>query len=146
MANANHLLIGLGGTGGKIIRSLRKAVFPHFRGEQPKGANLRYLYIDSSDEMMLKDERGLDREPMRLGKDFAEAWANPNRQAEDTLAMSVTQALGAEFLDQQKREELMSKVIAEVEAIKAERKNPLDKAVRAYSEAARIADTILQRR
>ena len=90
MANANHLLIGLGGTGGKIIRSLRKAVFQHFRGEQPKGA--------------------------------------------------------AEFLHQQKREELMSKVIAEVEAIKAERKNPLDKAVRAYSEAARIADTILQRR
>jgi hypothetical protein len=95
---------------------------------------------------MLKHERGWDREPMRLGKHFAEAWANPNAQAEDALAMSVTQALGAEFLYQQKREELMSRVIAEVEAIKAERANPLDEAVRAYSEAARIADTILQRR
>jgi Tubulin like len=94
MANANHLMIGLGGTGGKIIRSFRKTVFQHFRAEQAKGANLRYLYIDSSDE----------------------------------------------------REALMTQVIAEVEAIKAERKNPLDKAVRAYSEAARIADTILQRR
>ena len=40
----------------------------------------------------------------------------------------------------------MTKVIAEVEAIKAEHKNPLDKPVRAYSEAARIADTIHQRR
>jgi Tubulin like len=100
----------------------------------------------SSLYLMLKDERGLDREPMRLGKDFAEAWANPNAEAEDALAMSVTQALGAEFLHQAKREELMSKVIAEVDAVKAERKNPLDKAVRAYSDAARIADTILQRR
>jgi hypothetical protein len=56
MANANHLLIGLGGTGGKIIRSLRKAVFQRFGGEQTKGANLRYLYIDSSDKMMKHDD------------------------------------------------------------------------------------------
>jgi len=30
--------------------------------------------------------------------------------------------------------------------VKAERKNPLDKVVRAYSEAARLADTILRTR
>jgi hypothetical protein len=28
----NHLLIGLGGTGGKILRALRKTVFQEFDG------------------------------------------------------------------------------------------------------------------
>jgi hypothetical protein len=56
MANANHLLIGLGGTGGKIIRAFRKTIYQNFRSEQPKGANIRYLYIDSSDEMMKHDD------------------------------------------------------------------------------------------
>ena len=56
MAIANHLLIGLGGTGGKILRSFRKTIFREFRSEQPKGANVRYLYIDSSDEMMKHDD------------------------------------------------------------------------------------------
>jgi hypothetical protein len=56
MPNTNHLLIGLGGTGGKILRSLRKAIFQEFRNEQPKGANVRYLYVDSSDEMMKHDD------------------------------------------------------------------------------------------
>src|SRR5215470_13609438 len=56
MAVANHLLIGLGGTGGKFLRSFRKTIFQEFRSEQPKGANVRYLYIDSSDEMMKHDD------------------------------------------------------------------------------------------
>jgi len=50
--NANHLVIGLGGTGGKIIRSFRKAVYREFRKETPDDVNVRYLYVDSSDEMM----------------------------------------------------------------------------------------------
>ena|ERR1700750_2181776 len=56
MANANHIVIGLGGTGGKIIRSLRRAVFQNFRSEQPTGVKLRFLYVDSSDEMMKHDD------------------------------------------------------------------------------------------
>ncbi|MDQ6707017.1 MAG: tubulin-like doman-containing protein [Acidobacteriota bacterium] len=56
MANANHVLIGLGGTGGKIIRSFRKTIYQNYRAEQPKGANIRYLYVDSSDEMMKHDD------------------------------------------------------------------------------------------
>jgi hypothetical protein len=95
--------------------------------------------------LLIKDERGLDT-PMRLGKDFDDAWANPNADADDPLSMKITQALATEFLHQTKRDELFVKVMAEVEAIKAERKNPLDKAVRAYSEAARLADTILHQR
>jgi hypothetical protein len=53
---ANHLIIGLGGTGGKIIRSFRKAVFQAFRKGDADGVNLGYLYVDSSPEMMAIDD------------------------------------------------------------------------------------------
>ena len=52
---ANHLVIGLGGTGGKVIRALRKSIFQEFGNESP-GVNLAYLYIDSSEEMMAPDD------------------------------------------------------------------------------------------
>jgi hypothetical protein len=52
----NHLLIGIGGTGGKILRALRKNVFQEFRGNEPDIVNLRYLYVDSSKEMMAIDD------------------------------------------------------------------------------------------
>src|SRR5215471_15301297 len=53
---SNHLVIGLGGTGGKILRALRKSVYQEFRGQDPANVNLRYLYVDSSDEMMGADD------------------------------------------------------------------------------------------
>jgi hypothetical protein len=49
---SNHLVVGLGGTGGKILRALRKNVYQEFGGQDPAHVNLRYLYVDSSDEMM----------------------------------------------------------------------------------------------
>jgi len=49
---ANHLIIGLGGTGGRIIRSFRKLIYQKCRAEDPQGVSLRYLYVDASDEMM----------------------------------------------------------------------------------------------
>ena len=52
----NHLLIGLGGTGGKILRALRKNVFQEFRGNDSDLVKLRYLYVDSSKEMMSIDD------------------------------------------------------------------------------------------
>ena len=46
---ANHLIIGLGGTGGSIIRSLRKRIYEEFRSLDPEGrSNIEYLYVDSS--------------------------------------------------------------------------------------------------
>jgi len=48
----NHLIIGLGGTGGKIIRSLRKTIYQEYRNNKPEGVNIGYLYMDTSDEMM----------------------------------------------------------------------------------------------
>lgn len=53
---ANHLIIGLGGTGGSIIRALRKRIYEEFRSNEPQGtANIEYLYVDSSLKD-LKDE------------------------------------------------------------------------------------------
>lgn len=48
----NHLVIGLGGTGGKVIRALRKQVYQSLRSEEPDAVNLRYLYLDSDGALM----------------------------------------------------------------------------------------------
>jgi Tubulin like len=50
--NSNHVVIGLGGTGGKIIRALRKTIFQEFRKVRPEGVNIGYLYVDSSTDLM----------------------------------------------------------------------------------------------
>lgn len=52
----NHMIIGLGGTGGNIIRALRKLIYQNYRREDPPNANLRYLFVDSSGEMMKQDD------------------------------------------------------------------------------------------
>ncbi len=51
----NHLIIGLGGTGGKVIKAFRREMFEEFRGVEPTGAgggphpvHMSYLYVDSS--------------------------------------------------------------------------------------------------
>lgn len=52
----NHLVIGLGGTGGKIIRALRKSLYQEFRGDKLADIGIGYLYVDSSSEMMSIDD------------------------------------------------------------------------------------------
>lgn len=55
----NHLILGLGGTGGKIIRQIRKTIerSKDAQGRSPSEANFEYLYIDtSSDELDKKEE------------------------------------------------------------------------------------------
>jgi len=68
---SNHLIVGLGGTGGKVIRNIRKAIYRDGKPstavagsdvtnsnidkvEQatPPGIKLEYLYVDSSGEHM----------------------------------------------------------------------------------------------
>lgn len=47
----NHLIIGLGGTGGKIIREFRKRYFEDFKDLKPhNGVFVDYLYVDSSED------------------------------------------------------------------------------------------------
>jgi len=53
---SNHLIIGLGGTGGKIIRAFRKTIFQEFRKTEPEGVNVGYLYVDSDEGMMAPDD------------------------------------------------------------------------------------------
>ena len=70
---SNHLIIGLGGTGGKVIRSIRKAIYRDWRepaarnaasstssdkvaAATPPGVKIDYLYLDSSDEHMRFDD------------------------------------------------------------------------------------------
>ena len=52
----NHIIVGLGGTGGKVIRSFRKLIYTEFRQEAPTGIDVGYLYVDSSREMMSLDD------------------------------------------------------------------------------------------
>jgi hypothetical protein len=52
----NHLVVGLGGNGGKMIRSFRKLIYQNHRVEDPPGVSIRYLYVDSSAEMMGDDD------------------------------------------------------------------------------------------
>ena len=50
---ANHLIIGLGGTGGKVLREFRRRVFEEYGErnlENPKnGEYFEYVYVDSSE-------------------------------------------------------------------------------------------------
>ena len=44
----NHLIVGLGGTGGNMLYAFRRLLFNKYRAFEPPTANIRYLYIDSS--------------------------------------------------------------------------------------------------
>ena len=44
----NHLIIGLGGTGGNILCEMRKRIYEEFRSNEAKGVYIDYLYVDSS--------------------------------------------------------------------------------------------------
>ena len=54
---ANHLFIGLGGTGGKILREMRKRVYEEFDSNTPQGdINLEYIYVDSDEKDLNNDK------------------------------------------------------------------------------------------
>lgn len=55
---ANHLIIGLGGTGGRVLKAMRERVFQEFHTNNPdKGTYVNYLYVDSDDEALGKSKR-----------------------------------------------------------------------------------------
>jgi len=56
---SNHLIIGIGGTGGKIIREFKKTIFTEFHNQTPpneRNLYIEYLYIDSSEEYMKPED------------------------------------------------------------------------------------------
>ncbi|HEX4183176.1 MAG TPA: tubulin-like doman-containing protein, partial [Caulobacteraceae bacterium] len=52
----NHLLIGLGGTGGRVLSAFRKLMYRNFRDEQPNGVTLDYLFVDSDGKSFLDED------------------------------------------------------------------------------------------
>lgn len=52
----NHLLIGLGGTGGRILKAYRKLMYQQFREGSPDGVCIDYLFIDSDPKSFRDDD------------------------------------------------------------------------------------------
>ena len=48
----NHIVVGLGGTGGRVIRAFRKRIFNEFNKDEREKLPIGYIYVDASDEMM----------------------------------------------------------------------------------------------
>lgn len=51
----NHILIGLGGTGGKILAAFRRSLYELEGAKEPTPNNVEYLYVDSNPEFMDMD-------------------------------------------------------------------------------------------
>jgi hypothetical protein len=50
----NHILVGLGGTGGKVLKAIRKRIYQEFpNDEDRKKLPIGYVYVDSTREMMV---------------------------------------------------------------------------------------------
>lgn len=57
MAKENHILIGLGGTGGKVLKAFRKRLYQEYSAEEREQLPIGFLYVDSSIEMMKSDDK-----------------------------------------------------------------------------------------
>lgn len=68
-SSGNHILVGLGGTGGKILRAFKMRMFEEFpTAEERKKHPIALLYVDSTREMM--PENGRARADFRvMGQD-----------------------------------------------------------------------------
>ncbi len=47
----NHILVGLGGTGGKVLKAFKKRLFQEFTPEERAKLPIGFLYVDTTDEM-----------------------------------------------------------------------------------------------
>jgi hypothetical protein len=52
----NHILIGLGGTGGKVLKEFRKRLFAEFDTDERSKLPIGFVYVDSTKEMMRDDD------------------------------------------------------------------------------------------
>jgi hypothetical protein len=52
----NHLIIGLGGTGGKVLKAFRKRLLSEFSDEERTKFPVGFVYMDSTNEMMNPDD------------------------------------------------------------------------------------------
>jgi len=53
----NHILIGIGGTGGKVLKAFRKRLWEEFpKAEDRRKLPIGFVYVDSTNEMMKPDD------------------------------------------------------------------------------------------
>ncbi|MDR2969810.1 MAG: tubulin-like doman-containing protein [Tannerellaceae bacterium] len=53
LTNPNHILVGLGGTGGKVLKAIRKRIFQEFPNDDDRAKlAIGFVYVDSTREMM----------------------------------------------------------------------------------------------
>ena len=50
--NSNYILVGLGGTGGKVLKAFKKRMFQEFSAEERAKIPVGFVYVDTTDEMM----------------------------------------------------------------------------------------------
>jgi hypothetical protein len=94
--------------------------------------------------LVTKDEKGRENELIELGKDFAAALENANLKSYDALRSTVENALHSEYEERLKREKLLVGVNAQVDEVRAARKDTRDETYREYVYAANVASTQLK--
>lgn len=50
--NSNYILVGLGGTGGKVLKAFKKRMYQEFSAEERNQLPIGFVYVDTTDEMM----------------------------------------------------------------------------------------------
>lgn len=53
----NHILVGVGGTGGKILKAFKKRIFQEYSPEERAELPIGFVYVDSTIEMMKPDDK-----------------------------------------------------------------------------------------
>lgn len=138
--NSNHFIIGLGGTGGKIIRAYRKTVYQEFRQENPSDTNLAYLYVDSSSEM-----KGIDDPTWKI-LNLAECVTKIYMESADLIRQKANHVLERDYPRESQRAQLQMQVVSTVEQVKMSRgKNVGDDVYRQSLEGGRLAVKIPKR-
>lgn len=69
----NHILIGIGGTGGKILKDFRKRIFQEYNESERRQVPIGYVYVDSTREMITPgspDWRVLGQDACFLEEEF----------------------------------------------------------------------------
>ncbi len=72
----NHLMIAVGGTGGRVMAGFRRLVFQQYKAVEPADLNIKYFYIDSSQDDCKKADR---TEPLKEGE---EQWRTLGRSVQ----------------------------------------------------------------
>jgi hypothetical protein len=100
----------------------------------------------SSMYLITKNERGRDNPPMLLGATTERAAEEATGEIMDQLETLTQVAMAGDYLNQKKRDQLIESVHADLDAVRDQVKNPLDRRYKAYLDAANKAEEIVNKR